>query len=224
MILKIHHLFLYEKQNPVGICHAFYSDDQVWVEGIRIEPEFRRQKIASELVKHAENVGKEKGISHSFMLIDTENSSSLSMADSLGYDIFQTWNFYSLAPKKNNNFDVEFGNSLNIELYQNYVNSWRWFSLNDEVISKLSEQKRIIKSQHDKESLAILTDSQHFDNTLIVTLFSNSEESTKEILSYLQNYGAEKNTRIQILTKETLPAFESIELRISFHLMHKNLI
>ena len=54
------HLFLYEKQNPVGICHAFYSDDQVWVEGIRIKPEFRRKKIASELVKHAEKNRKRK--------------------------------------------------------------------------------------------------------------------------------------------------------------------
>ncbi len=34
------------------------------------------------------------------MLIDTENKNSISMADSLNYEKFQTWNYYSLIPKK----------------------------------------------------------------------------------------------------------------------------
>jgi len=28
------HLFLVHKQSPIGICHAFYSNDQIWIEGI----------------------------------------------------------------------------------------------------------------------------------------------------------------------------------------------
>ena len=42
-------LFVCEKQSPIGICHAFYSKDQIWIEGIRIDPNFRKQKIASQL-------------------------------------------------------------------------------------------------------------------------------------------------------------------------------
>jgi hypothetical protein len=38
--------------------------------------------------------------SFSYMLVDTENSISISMANSLDYEISQTWNFYSLEPKK----------------------------------------------------------------------------------------------------------------------------
>lgn len=220
------HLFLYEKQSPVGICHAFYSDDQIWIEGIRIEPTSRRQKIASALVKHAESVGKEKGILQSYMLIDTENSSSLSMANSLDYEIFQTWNFYSLVPKQTSYCDIEFENSLNLQLYSNYVKSWRWFSINDNLSSKLSLQNKIIKSKiNKKESVAILTDSEHFDNILIVTLFSGSNNSTLQIISFLQNYAIENNyERIQILTKEFLPIIDSLEHKISFHLMKKILI
>ena len=51
-------LFVCEKQSPIGICHAFYSKDQIWIEGIRIDPNFRKQKIASQLVKQAESNGK----------------------------------------------------------------------------------------------------------------------------------------------------------------------
>jgi len=219
-------LLLFEKQFPIGMCHAFYSEDQIWIEGIRIDPNFRRQKIASKLVKYAESIGKEKNISFSFMLIDTENTSSLSMANSLDYEIFQTWNFYSLIPKRNSNYDVHFEKSLNRQVYSHYVKSWRWLPINDSTLSTFYEQNKIIKSNADgKNSIVILTDSEHFDKTLIVTLFSGSHNTTLQIISFLQNYGIEKNyERIQILTKEQLPLFDSLEHRISFHLMKKSLV
>jgi len=219
------HLFLFEKQFPVGICHAFYSEDQIWIEGIRIDPNFRRQKIASKLVKHAESIGKRKDISFSYMLIDTENTSSISMANSLDYDIFETWNFYSLVPKRNSNYDVHFEKSLNRRLYSNYVKSWRWFPIDDATLSTFHEKNRIVTSTIDgKDSIAILADSEHFDKTLIVTLFSGSQNTTLQIISFLQNHGMEKNyKKIQILTKEQLPLFDSLEHKISFYLMKKSL-
>ncbi len=220
------HLFLFKKQFPVGICHALYTKDQIWIEGIRIDPNFRKQKIASELVKHAESIGEKKNIQFSYMLIDTENTLSISMANSLDYDVFQTWNFYSLMPKQNSNYDVSFEKYLNRSLYSQYVKSWRWFSIDDIILSKFYEQNKIIKSDIDgNESIAILTDSEHFDKTLIVTLFSGSQNTALQIILFLQNYGKEKNyEKIQILTKEQLPIFDSLEHKISFHLMKKSLI
>ena len=61
--------------------------------------------------------------------------------------------------------------------------------------------------------------------TLIVTLFSGSFDTLSDILYYLQNYAIEKNyERIQILTQENLPLFDSLEYKISFNLMKKSLI
>ena len=220
------HLFLSEKQFPVGICHAFYSKNQVWIEGIRINSNFRHQKIASKLVKHAETVGKERNILSSCMLIDVENFPSLLMANSLNYDVFQTWHFYSLEPKLNTNHNVRFEKSLNRQFYSHYVNSWRWLPIDDDTLLSFYEQNRIVKfGVGDKKSLAILTDSDHFDRTLIVTLFSNFDNSTLQILSFLQNYSMENNyERIQILTKDKLPIFDSLECKISFNLMKKSLV
>ncbi len=217
-------LFLFEKESPIGICHAFYSKDQIWIEGIRVKLSARRQKIASELVKHAESIGQKKNIPFSYMLIDTENTSSISMAKSLNYDIFENWNFYSLAPKETSNYVIDFKNSLNRKL-THYVKSWRWFPIDDEILSRFYKNKNIVNSTiGENESIAILTDSEHFDRTLIVTLFSGSENTTLQIISFLQNYGMEKNyERIQILTKEKLPSFDSLEHRISFYLMKKSL-
>ncbi|MBA4448217.1 MAG: GNAT family N-acetyltransferase, partial [Nitrosopumilaceae archaeon] len=50
-------LFVYEKQFPVGICHGFFSKNQIWIEGIRVDQNFRKQKIASLLVNHIESLG-----------------------------------------------------------------------------------------------------------------------------------------------------------------------
>ncbi len=220
------HLFLGQKPEPVGICHAFYSDNQVWIEGIRIESAFRRQNIASELVKHAEIIGLAKNLSFSYMLIDTENSISVSMTQSLNYEIFQTWNFYSIEPRNNSNYNVTFEKSINSKSFPHYVQSWRWLPIDDVTLKSFYEQNRIVNSSIDnKNSIAIITDSEHFDRTLIVTLFSNSDESVCEILSFLQNFGWEKNyEKIQILTKEKLPNFDSLESKISFHLMKKFLV
>ncbi len=218
-------LLVYEKQLPLGICHVFCSKDQIWIEGIRINPDFRKQKIASKLVMHAESYGKKLKALHSYMLIDTENSISISMANSLDYQISQTWNFYSLEPKKTPDSYIEFEKSLNLSVYPHYVKSWRWLPIDDNTLSEFYKQNKIIKSSlGNKDSIAILSDSEHFDKTLIVTLFSNSKNSTLQIISFLQNHAIENNyERIQILTKEELPIFDSLEHKLSFHLMKKSL-
>ena len=219
-------LFVCEKQSPVGICHGFFSKNQIWIEGIRVDPNFRKQKIASELVSHVESLGQKNGALFSFMLIDVENLTSLSMAKSLEYSILQTWNFYSLEPKKNSNFNVIFAKSFDESLYLHYVKSWRWLPIDGPTISKLVKENKIIQSKIDgKVSNAIISDSEHFDNTLIVTLFSGSENTSLQIILFLQNYAIENNyTRIQILTKEELFDFEFLEHKLSFHLLRKNLV
>ena len=220
------HLLLAQKLDPVGICHAFYSDNQVWIEGIRIESNSRRQNIASELVKHAEIIALEKNLAFSYMLIDMENPVSISMAKSLNYEVFQTWNFYTIEPRNNLNHNVTFEKSICPKLHSHYVQSWRWLPINDKTLESFYEQNRIVNSSIDnKNSIAIITESDHFDRTLIVTLFSDSDESACEILSYLQNFSWEKNyERIQILTKEKLSNFDTLEFKIPFHLMKKSFV
>ena len=219
-------LFLFETESPVGICHAFYFQNQIWIEGIRIDPNFQRQKIASKLVTHAELIGKNNNASFSYMLVDTENKKSIFLANSLNYKIFQIWNYYSLIPKKNSNFKIEFEKSVSSDIFPFYVDSWRWIKTTRNILSNLSTQNRIIKSNlNGKTSVAIIGDYKHLAKTLIVTLFSGSFDTSSDILYYLQNYAIEKNyERIQILTKENLPFFDSLEYKISFNLMKKSLI
>ena len=216
-------LLVIQKQTSVGIIHGVFYKNQVWIEGIRIDPKFRRQGLATKMIKKIESMAKEKQICFSYMLIDSNNEPSLSMAKVLNYNIFQTWNFYTLTPKKTNKNHISICHDILENQITHYVKSWRWVPLDKHQLNSLYSKNKIIYSGHDKEkAIAILEDSEHFKNTLIVTMFSGSQNSTKNIISYIQNFGKEnKYQRLQILTRETLPDIEGLELKISFHLMQK---
>ena len=218
-------LFLFEKKSPVGICHAFYSENQIWIEGIRIDPKHRREKIASKLVTYAESIGKKNQKSFSYMLIDTENKNSISMATSLNYDTLETWNYYSLNPKKNSNFKIEFKKSVDSEIFTFFVDSWRWIKTTKQILTDLSSQNKIIQSNlNGKKTTAIIGNYKHIDNTLIVTLSSDSFDTLSNVLFYLQNFAFENNyERIQILTNKKLEFFDALDYKISFYLMKKSL-
>jgi len=216
-------LLVIEKNIPIGVCHAVFSKTQVWIEGIRINSEFWRKGLASNLIIQVESLAIQKQIPISLMLIDTENSPSLLMAQNLDYKINQTWNFYSLLPRENDSNEVSFGKLIPNNEFPHYVKSWRWLPLDKETLSSLNSKNCIIFSKKQGEkTVAILEDSEHFEKTLIVTLFAGSKNNTMNIISFLQNYGFEKKyQRLQILTKETLPEFKNLEQKISFHLMQK---
>ena len=63
------------------------------------------------------------------------------------------------------------------------------------------------------------------DNIFLISSPILSFDTLSNILFYLQNYAIEKNyERIQILTKEKLQSFDSLEYKISFNLMKKFLL
>ena len=159
------------------------------------------------------------------MLIDTENSFSLSMVKNLDYEIFQIWNFYSLMPQINSSNEIHLGHDFDFVKVSHYVKSWRWLILDKKTLLSLCQQNKIIFSDKSgPTSIAILTDSEHFDKILIVTLFSGSPSNALDLISYIQNYGAEnKYRKIQILTKEKLPTISTLDHKITFNLMKKSL-
>jgi len=137
-----------QADDPVGICHAHMHKRQVWIEGIRVHPDYRRRGIAAVLVKTAEDSARNlHGMAVSRMLIDTVNSPSLSMARLLGYTISQTWIYHhlnpgaSMATRGNGATDPRIQMStdeeLDPEFYSYYVKSWRWYETGHVVPSDL---------------------------------------------------------------------------------------
>ena len=155
------------------------------------------------------------------MLIDVENDSSLQMAQNLGYVISEKWNFYSLVPKQFETCSVRF--SLpDAQTLPYYVKSWRWLRLNNaKLLDLLNNNQVICCDKSDDPSFAIISNSEHFEKTMLITLYSGSNDNDHDLLSYIQNLCFRNNYyRIQILTKNTL-ASSTAEYRLSFNLMSK---
>jgi hypothetical protein len=227
-------LVLIENSTPVAICHSSFFDKQVWIEGIRVNENFRKKGFAKGLVLKSESIAKNKNCLISKMLIETNNKKSLNLADCLNYKKEETWNFYSLIPKKshkklkvtvatNNNKIINF--LLSNSTY--FVKSWRWIPLTKTNIDSLINKQRILYTTHDDKinALVIFTESEHFEKTLMLTLISDNANSSNKIIKYFQNYAIDKNIkRIQILTKTiTLPKNENLDKKFSFCLLKKEI-
>ena len=72
-------LVLIENNNPVATCHSSFFDKQVWIEGIRVNENFRKKGFAKALVLKSESIAKNKSCVISKMLIETNNKKSLNI-------------------------------------------------------------------------------------------------------------------------------------------------
>ena len=233
-ILEGNLLVLIENDVPVAICHCSINSEQLWIEGIRVNQNLRRKGFAKRLVQESEFIAKNNNCKISQMLIATNNQKSLNLARRLNYKKYEIWNFYSLLPMKiNYKTNVKFATNnksitdLILSFTSSYVRSWRWLRLTDTNLKSLIDEKKILYSEHKEtiNALAIFTNSDHFKNTLMLTLIFGNENGIKEILSYIQNYAAQTNiVRIQILTKlKNLPKINTLEKKLSFYLMKKEI-
>jgi len=227
-------LVLTEKEIPVAISHGSISDEQVWIEGIRVHENYRRKGFASHLVLELETIAKNKNCKVSKMLIAENNQNSLNLANSLNYHLEDIWNFYSLIPKKINyktNVKKASNNQSIINLIlsntSSYVRSWRWLPLSKNTINNLINENRIFYSEQDGiiNAIAILKESDHFEKMLMITLVYGNERGINDIIKYFQNFTKETdNERIQILTKlKNIPKINNLEKKFSFCLLKKQL-
>jgi len=225
-------LFVITKnQKPVALCNAsILKNNQVWIEGIRVSPEFRKQGLASKLIKHSESLGKKNFCKVSKMLIETKNRRSLSLAKKLNYKKEKKLYLFSVVPKKVKfSTNVKFfksGNKVSdLLLETSFVSSWRWIPLNHSNISSLIKQKRIIYCKTQLiDGVVIFTNSDLFKKTMLVTVIFSTKNGIKKIIKFIQNLALKKNfKRIQIITTKNISEIPEIEKRVSFFLMEKKL-
>ena len=147
-----------QKGAPVGICHAHISRGQVWVEGIRVHPQYRRRGVATMLVGAAEDLvlrddrycayHLQDGRPHvmsSRMLIDAANCPSLEMARMLGYDATHTWTYYRLKPQRRSDTCSIFGPAdLDASICSHYVDSWRWFETDCDALRSMASAGQVV--------------------------------------------------------------------------------
>ncbi len=166
---------------PISMTHAaFYPDEKmIWIEGIRVNKNFRNNGIAQKMINHLEDTAKSQNCTIARMLIDSINLDS-----------------------QNSHF----------------IESWRWIPLTDDRLKKLDSENKIF-CQKDNEkliTLGIITESQSFENTIILEILSGKD--SEQLIKYTQNLAYQKNySKVRILTElESLPSIHNLENKFPF--------
>jgi hypothetical protein len=220
-----------DDQIPVSMAHsAFYPDEKmIWIEGIRVNNNFRKKGLAQKMIHHFESNAKSQGFEISRMLIASENNPSLTLAKKLGYQIISKWNYFSLESKQTSQRNMILSNSciidckeLDMEKYD-FIESWRWIPLTNERLKKLNSENKIFCQKLGNKiiALGIITESESFENTIILEILFGTE--LEIMIKFVQNIAYKKNySKIRILTKfESLPEIKNLENKFPFYLMEK---
>ena len=220
-------------QIPVSMAHVgFYPDEKmIWIEGIRVNNNFRKKGLAQEMIHYFEGKAKSQEFKISRMLIESKNTPSLTLAKKLGYKIISKWNYFSLESKQIFQENKILSNSclinckeLDVKKYD-FIESWRWIPLTNERLKKLNSENKIFCQKLNNEiiTLGIITESESFENTIILEILFGTE--LEIMIKSVQNIAYEKKySKIRILTEfESLPEIENLENKFPFYLMEKKL-
>lgn len=217
-------------KKPVGICNASFSRNQVWIEGIRINPKFRKKGYASRLVIKTESNAKKKGKKLSRMIIARWNLRSMRMAKSLGYQLEDMWWLYNLKPKKQSSkarIITKVKNAGDFLTSSTYSESWKWLPLNKQELERLCKKGRIIAFFQDgnAKAIGIWNKSSIDDGVLQLGFLSGTNLGIKHILYFMQNKAHEQGSnRIQILAQQKIALkVPCIDRRMLFCLVKKDL-
>jgi len=211
----------------IGLCHLVFNDRQAWIEGIRIHPNYRRKGYGTKILSHCESIIKSKTIR---MIIESENTSSINLAQSMGYYTEDRWHLYALTPKKETSSTVYASDTKQVaELVSSntYADSWKWLPLKSD-LERLVKQKRVLLSMQNDSVLAIgiWNESENYANVLQLGFINGSKVGMLDILRFVQNRGYELHSeRIQVFSQEKNPLeMDSLTKRSLFYLMRKDLV
>jgi GNAT superfamily N-acetyltransferase len=223
-------LAIESKGRPVGICNVSFSKNQVWIEGLRINPKFRRKGYGSKLVLEAESLAKKKKLKTSRMLIAQHNTRSLLLAKSLGYKIEDKWWLYNLRPKKQTTKASSITSTKQTDglLTSNtYSESWEWLYLDKTILTKLIKKDKVIGYSKNKkmEAIGIWNKSQIDKHVLQIGFLNGTKTGMNAVLRFVQNKGyLQKSKRIQVLAQQKIILrMQDLDRRMLFCLMKKDL-
>jgi GNAT superfamily N-acetyltransferase len=208
---------------PIGMCHSIINGDQLWIEGLRINPSFRRCGLATKLVTHAEKTANRKKCILSRMLIAKNNTRSLKMAYSLGYEIEDKWWLYNMEPKKQLTKVRPASKEQALSLIGKiFSESWKWYGLNRKTLMRLLLRKQIVMCGN---AIGIWNISSIDKDVLQMGYLDGPKSDVRQILKFVQNKGHNlRSRRIQILLRDNMPINGAgIEKRMLFCLVRKNL-
>jgi ribosomal protein S18 acetylase RimI-like enzyme len=153
------------------------NNDKVWLEGIRVNPNYRRRTVASQLLKKMIAYGKEHGAKEASAMVTNNNIASQLMMERNGFAMTSRWSYFSInkIPKRadkvsarsrvatSKDTEMIFDYLRQSEVYElsgeTYVSSWRWYSLDlytNTLPDLIKNEKVLVTGNEHIEGVAII--------------------------------------------------------------------
>ncbi len=162
-ILLVAEIENHNKKEPIAIIHGILIPEKtIWIEGIRVDPKYRKQKLATNLINLILEYGRKNGAEYSAAIVSIKNKASKGMMKKSEFKILSKWSYIStnqiILPINNftNNFKIADSNDYqqiinflrNSENFKSsgkkFVKSWRWHDLTEDTLFTMVCNKQVI--------------------------------------------------------------------------------
>ncbi|MFL6324482.1 MAG: GNAT family N-acetyltransferase [Nitrososphaeraceae archaeon] len=166
------YLMIAEKNEMIAaVSHAYVcpNRNRIWLEGVRVNPDFRRRSIGTELIKKMVQYGKEQGAQEAAGLVSVKNVASQAMMEKNGFVVTSRWiycNSSTNVHQEPDNGQAKIATLKDKEVMrsylkqsqifraaaENYAHLWRWYHLHldsDVLQNLIDNRKIIIMTNHD---------------------------------------------------------------------------
>ncbi len=191
----------------IAMSHVAMCPDGkgMWLEGVRVHPDYRRSNIATDLIAKMIQYGLQKGARQASAIVDVTNVASQRMMEKNGFEIVSRWAYYVAGGRprrKKSAARLATADELNdvwrylqnSEIYRlsakRYVKSWHWYALDKKVLRNFIKEKSVVVTGLPIDGVAIINRCGYWDraNTMqIVYLDSASPRSLRHLVSFTTN-------------------------------------
>ena len=215
-----------KRSSVIAVSHASLcpNNKNVWLEGIRVHPNFRHRSVATQLLNTMISYGKEQAAEEASAIVACNNIASQLMMESNGFAVISKWSYYSInkIPKRVDKVKLrskvatfeDTETLLNYlrrsEVYKSsgktYANSWRWYSLDLSVLEDFIKHEKVLVIGNDPiEGLGIINKDNN--NTFqIVYLEASNMNALEDLIRFalnLMHLEGATYYRIQIYSPQT---------------------
>lgn len=191
----------------IAMSHAALCPDgkSMWLEGVRVHPDYRRSRIATRLIEKMLEYGRQRGARQASAIVDVTNVASQRMVEKNGFELISRWAYYGaggILRKKKSSARLATAGELDeiwhylqySEIYnlsaKRYVKSWHWYALDKKALSSFIREKSVMVTGRPIEGVALINRHGYWDraNILqIVYLDAMSKSSLRHLVSLATN-------------------------------------
>lgn len=191
----------------IAMSHVAMCPDGrgMWLEGIRVHPDYRRSRIATELIAKMIHYGRQRDARQASAIVDVTNVASQRMMEKNGFAVISRWAYYNAGgrPKRSESearlATIDELNDIwhylqNSEIYhlsaKRYVKSWHWYALDRKALKNFIKEKHVILAGRPIDGVAIINRHGYWDRTnilQIVYLDAASDSALGHLVSFTTN-------------------------------------